>query len=69
MHLSATPNSDLRAMIMVCRESPTKLSQGISTERWNREGCGQYEVRGEKESFTNGTACQEDKAERTSSRN
>lgn len=54
-HLTPT---NLRAVIMVCRESPAKLSQGTSAERWNRAGCGQYEVRGEKGSFTNSATCQ-----------
>ena len=54
-HLTPT---NLRAVIMVCRESPVKLSRGTSAERWNRAGCGQYKVRGEEGSFTNSTACQ-----------
>lgn len=54
-HLTPT---NLRAVIMVCRESPAKLSQGTSAKRWNRVGCGQYEVRGEKRCFANSTTCQ-----------
>lgn len=61
-HLTPT---NLRAVIMVCRESPAKLSRGMSAERWNRAGCGQYEVRGE----TAQPASQEDEAERAFSRN